>query len=256
MKTSLMLSALVVLTGVTACGQPVGTAFNPAESEPDYGPGFFDSKSDTTQEDYEGGEINGELPKPEDVEEIIQRKGSLQMRLSFPQTVWNECTDKPVSGNYETYACAKGRNISVILDSYLQERFLKCVDAGIAAQGGGGTVVAAHVTHAGVTADPRHSPLSLHAHNRAIDVKVITAKLAGGVERQYSYAKVGNRPFYTALRKCWGETVHTENGCPYYGGTSGLTGSIGWENSDHGRHMHLSVPYCTGGAYGTGVWRR
>ncbi len=253
-KFLVLLSAGCVLWSV-GCAKPIG-ASNQAEVEPDYAPGFFDEKSeDATQDDTEGGETNTDLPHPDDVEETIQQKGSISTLLSFPQTQWNECGANP-SGQYLEYTCVQTRKISVILDAFLQQRLLKCVDAGMAAQSGGGTAKAIHVVHAGIAGDPRHSPRSLHAHNRAVDVKVIRAVLTNGTERQYTYSKLGNRTFYTALRNCWGETVSTYNGCPLYRNTKMLTGSIGWENSAHGHHMHLSVPYCHSGRYGSDVWVR
>jgi hypothetical protein len=225
------------------------------EQEQDYGPGFFSGDVDTTQDDFEGGEINTDLPDQDELTEILKRENPIELLLSFPQKTWMECTDH-VTGNYTDYACvAKGRPISVILDAYLQRRLLDCVDAGLAAQGGG-TAQALHITHAGITADARHSPHSLHSVNRAIDVKVIQVLLSDRTRKQFTYSKVGNRPFYTALRTCWGRTVNLYNACPLYDADPALTGSIGWENARHGRHMHLSVPYCLGGRYGSGLWRR
>lgn len=257
MKQAILVISLAIFATATGCSNAIGKAsVNPAEFEPDYGPGFFDEKGiDTTLEDAEGGEVNGELPPPEYIEEEILNKGGVSAFVSFPQTSWNECSDK-VTGQYLTYACAKSRQISVILDSYLEQRLAACVNDGMKAQSGGGMAKSIHLVHAGVTADPRHSPKSLHSYNRAIDIKAIRAQLTSGEVRTYTYSKTGNRTFYTALRKCWGNTVHKYNGCPLYSGNPMLTGSIGWENSQHGLHMHLSVPYCLSSGYGPGVWVR
>ena len=249
-KTLVFVVALVAF----ACGQTQRAPANLAELDQDYGAGFFDETLDMTAEDKAGGENNSELPDQEEITEILS-KSTITPAISDPQTTWAECTDN-VSGNYDVYACAKSRGISVILDSFLQERLMKCVDEGMVAQTGPGKTKSLHITHAGVTADPRHSPNSLHSYNRAIDIKVLKATLDNGTVRTYTYAKTGNRTFYTALRKCWGKTVNQYNGCPLYNGNSMLTGSIGWENADHGRHMHLSVPYCHSGGYGSGVWVR
>lgn len=243
-------AAAVALQSLMLTPAMAQTRHNP-ELEEDYGPGFWDSEIDTTDEDRNGGERNTQLPRKE---VQIQVQQFFQMLLSFPQTKWNECLDQ-VTGNYEDAKCVQGRNISEILDSYLQTRLQACVDEGLKAQGGGKTKTY-HITHAGITADARHSPKSLHSYNRAIDVKIVKVKLTDGTEKQFTYSKVGNRPFYTALRKCWGKTVHDYNGCPYYSGNPSLTGSIGWENTQHGRHMHLSVPYCVNGSYGSGLWVR
>jgi len=251
MKVLLIPVTLLLSVALSACG-PVGTVSDP-EKEPDFGPGFFQSVEDTTDEDLEGGETNTVLPTPEQVE-ILERKSVFEKMLSFPQTKWNECAHR-VTGNYSSYNCAASRTVSVILDEYLQNRLISCVDAGLGAQGGG-TAKQVHLNHAGITGDARHSPKSLHAVNRAIDLKMIKVVLTNGVTKEFTYSKLGNRPFYTALRKCWGKTVHEYNGCPYYSGNSMLTGSIGWENSAHGSHMHLSVPYCVSGRYGSGLWVR
>lgn len=246
---------LALILCVSASNATAQTAAQDPEQEQDYGPGFFSSEVDTTQDDMEGGEVNSELPDQDELTETLKNKSPIESLISFPQKTWMECRDT-VTGNYLDYTCAaQGRTVSVILDSYLQKRLIACVDAGLSAQGGGTSEVL-HITHAGITADANHSPKSLHSVNRAIDVKVVKVKLSDGQEKQFTYSKVGNRPFYTALRNCWGRTVNTYNGCPYYGGSPQLTGSIGWENTDHGRHMHLSVPYCVNGKYGNGLWRR
>ena len=254
----LVFIATLISFSAIGCGDPMGLpSYNP-ETEQDYGPGFWDSKVDTTQEDLEGGETNTELPTPDELEEIeeaIHRKGQVQPFVSFPQTVWNECSGQ-LTGNYSTYACVKRRNIAVILNSFLQQRLLQCAEEAMHSQTGPGTAQSLHITHAGITGDPRHSPQSLHSFNRAIDVKVLKIALTNGTVRQYTYAKTGNRTFYTALRKCWGNVVRKHNGCPLYSGSTMLTGSIGWENRAHGAHMHLSVPYCYSGSYGPGAWRR
>lgn len=245
----------LIFSSVLGCGEGF-TASNPAELEQDFGSDFWDQKIDTTVEDQEGGESNGELPHPDVIDEILRNDSvSAKSTLSFPQKIWNECSQNP-SGNYADAACVEQRNISSILDSFLKQRLLQCVEEGMVSQTGPGKAKSIHINHAGITGDPRHSPKSLHSFNRAIDVKMIRATLTDGTVRQYTYSKSGNRTFYTALRKCWGNVVHTFNGCPLYSGNAMLTGSIGWENADHGRHMHLSVPYCVSGNYGSGIWVR
>ncbi|MGE0528505.1 MAG: hypothetical protein AB7G93_17295 [Bdellovibrionales bacterium] len=244
----------------------VGPDLHDPELEPDYGLGFWNTEIDTTEEDSVGGEMNTKLVGPqEEVDRLYKESLRLQVPrsdanplfeifLNFPQTHWNECEDA-VTGNYVDYACARRRMISVILNKYLQGSLISCVDAGLKAQGGG-TAEAIHIIHAGITADTNHSSQSLHSVNRAIDIKVIQAQLKSGEVRQFTYSKVGNRPFYQALRNCWGKVVRTGNSCPFYRGDAGLTGSIGWENRAHGFHMHLSLPYCMNGRYGPGLWQR
>jgi hypothetical protein len=172
----------------------------------------------------------------------------------FAQTIWNECDDV-VTANYNGYKCAQSRNISSMLKSFIDKHMYKCVDAGLAAQGGGKTSEF-HIVHNGITGDPEHSPKSLHAENRAIDIKTIKVKLTSGSQKEFVYEGTTNREFYKAFRKCWGTVVATYNGCPYVSGGVSQTGSIGWENADHQHHLHTSIPYCVAGDYGSGYYER
>lgn len=241
----LIVSALLVLIG--SADLAVG------QEEQDYAPGFFETDADMTSEDLEGGETNGDLPHPDEIS-ILTAPNWLRALVTFPETQWNEC-EAGVSGNYVELQCAKNRGISVILNSYLQERLMSCVNQALK-DVGNSEATKIHVTHAGIAGDPNHSPRSLHAVKRAIDVKQIEAYSASGEKIAFDYSKLSNRPFYKSLRTCWGHVVNKYNGCPYYAGNPERTGSIGWENSAHGRHMHLSVPYCVSGAYGSYYWRR
>lgn len=251
---------ILILSGamMTGCGPSEKSTFNAAEHAQDFEEGFFTPDEALTEADRKGGEGDTQVLNPEEEKEykatIKRDEGLFKSLLSFPQTEWNECADK-TTGNYLEYACAKSRDVSVILDGYLQDRLLTCVDAAMVKQGGG-KAARLHLVHAGVTADVRHSPKSLHSYNRAIDIKAIKVDLKTGGTRDYTYSKIGNRPFYTELRNCWGKLLKATNGCPLYNGNAQLTGSIGWENADHGRHMHLSVPYCLSGKYGAGLWVR
>jgi hypothetical protein len=240
---------------VTACGQEMSTPgaqvqFNPAELEPDYPEGFFNKELDMTAEDEEGGETHTIL---EDVDGAFAPQ-DFQALFRFAQTTWDECRED-VTGNYTGANCLSKRHISVILKSFLADHLFQCVDEGLNAQGGG-VASELHITHAGIAGDPRHSPRSLHAENRAIDIKSLQVVLSNGQSKLFTYSKMGNRPFYSALRRCWGRVVNRENECPLYSGSSLYTGSIGWENSQHGMHMHLSVPYCFNNQHGSFFWRR
>lgn len=258
MRIRILTAVIISSFALVGCGSNLGGSFNPAEKQGDFEPGFFSPDEELTKADREGGEGDTKVLSPEEEAEYIETlqedSAALKALLSFPQTEWNECTDN-TSGNYLDFACAKKRNVSQILDGYLQGKLISCVNTAMTAQGGGeaGKV---HLVHAGVTADARHSPKSLHSYNRAIDIKAIRINLKAGGSREYTYSKIGNRPFYAALRNCWGKLINTTNGCPLYRGSTLLTGSIGWENSDHGKHMHLSVPYCVNGKYGPGLWVR
>lgn len=188
---------------------------------------------------------------PEQEEEFYKTHipGSSKARaFKFAQTTWRECDDF-ITGNYFGANCTNNRAMSVILKDFLDEHSHKCVNEALAAQGGG-QVADLHIVHAGILGDPRHSPRSMHAENRAIDIKSMEVQLTSGQVKNFIYEGKASRPFYTAFRKCWGKVVHDFNGCPYYKSDASLTGTIGWENKNHQHHMHTSVPYCINGAYG------
>lgn len=250
----LKIGIVSLVLGIGACAQNPNMAGAP-ELEADFAPGFFDQNQSLGEEDFGGGETADQLPSPDSVDASQFLKLS-PMADRFPQTTWQECVDNP-SGQYLEFACSRERKISTILEDFLSEPFAACVVSAMNKQDGETRpATKIHIVHAGITADIRHSPMSLHSYNRAIDIKAIQVTFATGAVKSYTYSKLGNRTFYTSLRKCWGKAVHLKNGCPYNRGDAMLTGSIGWENSQHGRHMHLSVPYCVGGEYGSGIWRR
>jgi hypothetical protein len=172
----------------------------------------------------------------------------------FEQTKWDECRFNP-SGNFTGYACARSRQISQILQDFLENHIYECVDAGLRAQGLG-VADDIHIIHDGILGDPNHSSRSLHAEARAIDIKSFTVKLTNGQSRSIVYAGTTNRRFYRAFRTCWGRVVNRENGCPFIQNNPELTGSIGWEDRNHQRHMHTSVPYCVNGRYGAQYFQR
>lgn len=175
-------------------------------------------------------------------------------RFKFPQTTWKECSDE-ITGNYYGYACSNKRNISVILKKYIDSYIYSCVDQGLKVAGGG-KVNELHIVHAGITGDANHAPRSLHSENRAIDVKSLEIKTTAGALKKLVYEGTANRTFYTAFRKCWGDTVKKYNGCPLYKNNNMLTASIGWEDANHKRHLHLSVPYCVGGKYSSSYYQK
>lgn len=172
----------------------------------------------------------------------------------FNQTTWGECSEA-ITGNFSGYKCSDKRAISVILKKFLADHVYTCINRGLAAQGGG-RVAELHIEHNGITGDARHSPRSLHAENRAIDVKAFDMKLADGKVKKFVYAGTANRPFYVAFRNCWGDVIKNYNGCPYASGVRMHTGSIGWEDKNHKQHLHLSVPYCVGGSYSRSFYQR
>lgn len=174
--------------------------------------------------------------------------------FKFAQTSWKECTDA-ISGNFTGYKCASSRGISVILKNFINTHMPTCVNKGLAAQGGG-VMADLHIVHAGILGDRNHSPKSMHAENRAIDIKALEVTLKAGGKKTFTFSGTASSKFYTAFRSCWGGIVKTHNGCPLYKGTAGLTGSIGKENKGHQHHMHTSVPYCVGGKYGAYYYQK
>ncbi len=195
---------------------------------------------------------------PEEEDEFkmrIIKDKSLRAAFRFEQTEWNECEDDP-TGNYSTYPCATSRQIAVILQDFLADGVYECVDAGLRAQDAG-VAEDIHIVHSGILGDRNHSPQSLHAEARAIDISSFEVTLANsGVVKKLVYSGTTNREFYKAFRSCWGNVVHRDNGCPFYNGDPARTGSIGWEDSNHQHHMHTSVPYCVNGQYGDYYYRR
>lgn len=232
----ILVLGLVIFT--FACGQ------NPAQSTK----GMNSFVSDDNAEAIDSDES---VLSPEQEEQYFKTyfPGAEKARaFKFSQTTWKECIDV-VTGNYYGFNCTNSRGISVILKRFMDEHMYKCVDAGLAAQGGGQTADF-HIVHAGIFGDPNHSPKSMHAENRAIDIKSIEVKTTSGAVKNFVYEGKTNRNFYKGFRKCWGEVVNKHNGCPYFKNDASLTGSIGWENANHQHHMHTSVPYCINGAYG------
>ena len=241
MKKGVALLALAFLAA--ACGRTQSVGEQPVVTE-------VNQSLDANEMETDAG-VMSPLEEEEYRTYFSAKAGS---EYKFAQTVWNECADKP-TGNYTGAACAKSRGMSVMLKTFIQSHMHKCIDQGLAAQGGG-KVSSYHIVHAGIFADPRHSPRSLHAENRAIDIKSLQLKLTNGTSRTLVYEGTPNRAFYKAFRNCWGEIVHTYNGCPYASGVVGYTGSIGWENKDHQHHMHTSIPYCVGSSYGDYYYQR
>lgn len=212
---------------------------------------------DSPQADFSSDETDEAVLTPEQELEYFSSLEVFGKALTyrFAQTTWNECSDW-VTGNYYGYNCVRSRGISVILKKFIDAHMYKCVNRGLAAQGGG-TVSEFHIVHAGIFGDPRHSPRSLHAENRAIDIKSLEVLLTNGTTRNIVYAGAQNREFFKAFRSCWGDIVRTYNGCPTYNGVLMYTGSIGWEDSNHQRHLHTSVPYCLSNkTYGPYYYRR
>lgn len=175
-------------------------------------------------------------------------------RKLFPQTTWKECVDY-VTGNYTGYNCSNRRGISVILKNFMEDHFLTCANEGLKNYNGK-TAIDLHVQHDGIQGDARHSPRSLHAEARAVDVDSIVVTYSGGVSERLSFKGSKHQNFFNGFRSCWGQKVKTHNGCPTAGGSIAKTGSIGKEDKNHQNHLHVSVPYCVSGRYGSGFYQR
>jgi hypothetical protein len=169
----------------------------------------------------------------------------LMQQFRFPQTVWPECTHT-ITGNYDSAVCLNTRGISSVLKQFMDSYVSACVEQSLPKNSG--HVVDLHIVHAGILGDAQHSPRSLHAERRAIDIRNLQMLLSSGEKKQFIYADTKNRPFYQKFRQCWGEVIRRHARCPVVGKVA-ETGSIGWENANHRQHMHLSVPYCPNGNY-------
>lgn len=187
--------------------------------------------------------------------EEAHQKGDLGiLEFRFEQTSWRECTDY-VTGNYSGYDCANRRGISVILKDYMDKHMPVCVQEGLNTIGEG-ELDQLHIIHDGILGDRRHSPRSMHAENRAIDIRAFKITMYDGRELEFRFNDSSKRGFFKAFRQCWGKTIKEENNCPVYANDLGRTGSIGWEDSNHQNHMHTSVPYCVNGRYAGNYYRR
>lgn len=174
-------------------------------------------------------------------------------KARFPYRYWNECS-QPLSGHYQGYSCTSQRRISEILFEYMENHLGRCIEE--AANTIGRPLENFHITHKGIYGDRHHSPRSLHAEGRAIDVAAVTLTQPDGKRLRLDYKSYSSGKFYSKLRKCWGETITQYNNCPTYNGQYGRTGSIGAEDKKHRYHLHLSVPYCISGRYAGTYFRR
>ncbi|MEC7277178.1 MAG: hypothetical protein VXV96_12740 [Bdellovibrionota bacterium] len=200
------------------------------------------------------GEVEHAAPfTPEQEEEYFETHFDSRRKAAFPTRNWNECANRVVTGNYLNYRCTRQRNVSNILFNFMMENFDRCVDK--AADSIGLQMRDFHIVHKGIFGDANHSPRSLHTPGRAIDIADIVVT-TNSKKVKINFRSDGRGTFYKTFRQCWGQAVISKNNCPAYKGQSGLTGSIGKENKNHQRHLHVSVPYCIGGKHaGNYFWR-
>jgi hypothetical protein len=162
-------------------------------------------------------------------------------------TEWNECRGD-LRANYVDDRCSKERFISPALKLYLLRDFEGCVNVGLI-RSGRRSAKRVTIIHKGIMADGRHSPESLHSFGRAIDIHSIKIKYSLFKNETINFEELGDRTFYNELRACWGKVINAKGGCPLIEDNVELTGSIGKEDEDHQRHLHLSVPFCANGLY-------
>lgn len=196
---------------------------------------------------------HGAVFTPEEEAEWSASAKSLAFR--FAQTKWKECRDD-ITGNYTGFGCTNRRNISVILRDYLLRNVEDCAEEALRKIGINSTVRDTHIVHVGIQGDRNHSPRSLHAESRAVDIKSIELSLRNGGSRKFTFQSSSSDSFYRPFRQCWGRKVNQQNGCPLISGNPERTGSIGKEDRNHRKHMHLSIPYCVRGQYSSLYFRR
>lgn len=208
-------------------------------------------------EDQQSDEHNYVLNPEEErkyFEEIENSDDFEVFNFKFPQEYWFECRDE-ITGNFLNYKCASKRQISSILNEYIKEYISGCVQESLDSINGG-TIESLHIVHDGILGDRRHSPKSLHAENRAIDIRIFEITTTEGKKKKFVYEDKKNRDFFMVFRTCWGRTINENNNCPIFEDSLHRTGSIGWEDKDHQHHMHTSVPFCVNGDYDVNFFRR
>jgi len=227
MKTLLTTLMMLIVSSATSAQN-----INKFENEEDFGPGFFPHQKEVSQESF--GHIQ------EESQTITMDKAD------FPIMRWKECEDD-LTGNYYSYNCSNRREIAVNFHGYLQDDLFQCVDEGLKELGFADSQKV-HIEHRGIKCDGNHNRRSLHCQFRALDIVNFQVNTVDDQSVKITYAKLGNRPFYEALRKCWGKLVVEGNECGVRGSLE-RTASIGWEDRNHNRHMHLSLPVCSNGRY-------
>lgn len=174
---------------------------------------------------------------------------------------WDECNDPHIRGNLKDRGCYSTNGGRWIDDNFLkllQDNLLSCVNDSLTAVNRPTSDDLA-VVHNGVAADDNHAKSSYHKFGMAIDIAEIKVENANGDLYGINYkAAVDNRSswqykFYQNFRVCWGKVqtrrspkctynnmiTNTNAGLPYYG-------SIGWEERNHKKHLHISMPFCGG----------
>lgn len=193
--------------------------------------------------------INLEFVKERTQEEALQQSrpyGFTPSGAPIFSINWNECSGS-IRGNYEGANCTSSRGMNADFLAFLQRNLIGCVNQGLQRIGVRATS-SLSLIHRGVMADSNHGRDSLHAVGRAIDIARITAFPSGSAPVTMDYLKAvrsansRERKFYVGLRQCIG-AKNAQRGCPRR--RSGMpVGSIAWEDRNHRRHIHLSMPFC------------
>jgi len=158
---------------------------------------------------------------------------------------WNECEGN-MTGNFNGYGCSKKRFLSDDYTAYLRANLFQCVNAGLD-RIGGGSASKVHLVHNGTAGDTNHSSKSLHGAGRAVDVQIMRVTSANQ-KRDFVFKNATNNPsgterkFYLGFRACW-HAKQEKRQCKRKRDPGG-TGTIGWEDSRHHHHLHISMPFC------------
>lgn len=173
---------------------------------------------------------------------------------------WNECNNRYFTGRYSILKkCSTRRFLDDTFTKFLEKNLLSCVNQGLK-KAKKPQAVSVFVLHDGTAGDGRHrTTQSLHNVGLAIDIAEFTVKSRSNRNLKISYQKAVRSPrsweiaFYKGFRLCWGKkTVQRDRNCKSrnrrYNISKGLNyqGSIGWEDSKHRNHIHISHPICSG----------
>jgi hypothetical protein len=110
--------------------------------------------------------------------------------------------------------------------------------------------------HDGVTGDARHRNKggSLHNIERAVDLVKFYVRAANNELYAYSYPNAvkarGSKDgkFFLEFRKCYqSKHIARDARCKMNKAKSGgYVASLGWEDKNHQKHLHISYPFCGG----------
>ncbi len=173
---------------------------------------------------------------------------------------WNECNNRYFTGRYALLkSCSTQRFLDNTFTRFLEKNLLTCVNAGLS-QAKKTRAASVFVLHDGTSGNKSHqATVSLHNIGYAIDIAEFTVKSRSNRSLKINYKRATANPrswemaFFQGFRLCWGRaTVKRDGACASrnrpYNVKRGLNyqGSIGWEDSKHRNHIHVSHPVCSG----------